>query len=215
MPTSINALYANCEYGHVGRIIDYGVSSGSDGNPFDQCASNVANEACKPPSNSAFVTALNSLIGGTNQVAVVDSANIFDPADATTASCINDLSQYFIQYTCEMNNDEQYVKYRQLCLYASIVLFVAAFYFFRIRHLIEKQNLEHMEWDLQTVTAGDYTIQKPITKEEYDDFLANHFGKTPLSIGAPLDPPGYAYKKFLKNQIEEIVTAAKIKFNAE
>ena len=54
-----------------------------------------------------------------------------------------------------------------------------------------------------------------ITKEEYDDFLANHFGKAPPGTGAPRDPPGYAYKKFLKNQIEEIVTAAKIKFNAE
>lgn len=93
-----------------------------------------------------------------------------------------------------MNNDQQYAKYRQLCLYACIVFFVSAYYFFRIRHLIEKQNLDHMEWDMQTVTAGDYTIQKPITKEEYDDFLANHFGKAPPGTGAPRDPPGYAYK---------------------
>lgn len=35
MPVSINNIYANCEYGTIGEIIDFGVSNQNDGNPFD------------------------------------------------------------------------------------------------------------------------------------------------------------------------------------
>lgn len=81
----------------------------------------------------------------------------------TGVGCIDSQSQYFIQHTCVMSQEQQDFKFRQIAFYSCIAVFVACFYFLRIRHMMEKVNLDRIEWDLSTVTAADYTVNKVIT----------------------------------------------------
>ena len=125
--------------------------------------------------------AVHSLIGGTNPSAVVDSSSLYDVD--TGVGCIDAQSQFFIQHTCVMSQQQQDAKFRQIAFYSCIAVFVAFFYFLRIRHLMEKVNLDHIEWDLSTVTAADYTVNKVITHEEYNDWLENHYNNAVPSPG--------------------------------
>ena len=84
MQVSINNIFANCEYGTVGKILDFGVSNGeifdevSSGTwTYGECAVNDLNRSCTPNSKN-FTDAVNSLIGGTNPSAVVDSSSLYE-----------------------------------------------------------------------------------------------------------------------------------------
>jgi len=188
MPVSINNVYATCDYGVVGEITSFGISNPNDGNPFDQCIVNDLNKACTPD-NAVMVDLIQSFVGQTNPSGAFSSSDIFNPGSG--AGCLSNDSQIFIQFSCTISQDQMYTKYRQLSLYACITVFVALFYYLRIRHLIEKTNINHADWDLATVTAGDYTVQKLITPAEYISWLETHY-KDGYYEGEKL-PVGYAY----------------------
>ena len=59
-----------------------------------------------------------------------------------------------------------------------------------------------LDWDIQTITPGDYTMQMEITDEAYEWFLANVFkrdGNRGVSIGMSL-------KTYIKNELEKLLT---------
>ena len=57
-----------------------------------------------------------------------------------------------------------------------------------------------IEWDIKTVTAGDYSCELSIPKEMWEAFLHNHYnpqsGKTKI----------VAFRDFLKEELEERMT---------
>jgi len=41
-----------------------------------------------------------------------------------------------------------------------------------------KQRLKYIDWDVKTITAGDYTVEFDITNKMYDQFLENYLDET-------------------------------------
>ena len=93
-----------------------------------------------------------------------------------------------------MNESQIDEKFDKLTLYSAIAIFISFFYFLKVRHLIEKQKIDFIEWDLATITAADYTVERKITKEEYDAFVQNKYTGT--------EPVGYAFKCYFKEKVE-------------
>ena len=63
-------------------------------------------------------------------------------------------------------------------------------------------KLKQLDWDIQTITPGDYTVQMEITDQAYQWFLDNIFPQDKargLSTGASL-------KAYMKNELERILT---------
>jgi len=65
-------------------------------------------------------------------------------------------------------------------------------------YLLENSKLQNIEWDVATVTAGDFSVEYHITHEMYDNFIAEHYDRVKYQS------PGMALKCYLKYQIEEI-----------
>lgn len=55
-------------------------------------------------------------------------------------------------------------------------------------------QIKHVEWDVATLTAGDYTVDMKITHQQYCLFLSQH-KQSDESIG-------YGLKKHLKQELE-------------
>ncbi len=85
-----------------------------------------------------------------------------------------------------------------------INVLIAFFFTITIRYLYQGGKITQLDWDMSTVTAGDYTVEFMIERENYDDWKDMHYKKA----GGPFDSqisPALALKEFLSAQIEEIL----------
>lgn len=73
-----------------------------------------------------------------------------------------------------------------------------------VRYLYQGGKLKQIDWDMSTVTAGDYTVEFPIKKENYIDWKKFHYdnegGYKEQGVS-----PAIGLKMFLTSQIEEIL----------
>ena len=65
-------------------------------------------------------------------------------------------------------------------------------------------KMNQLDWDIQTITPGDYTLQYEITDEAFHWFLNNvyytgDFAAQGISIG-------FAFKTYMKTELERILT---------
>lgn len=74
-------------------------------------------------------------------------------------------------------------------------IFACLIYTIVIYYLKENSKLQNVEWDVATVTAGDFSVEYQITKEMYQDFMDNHFDRSRY------ESPGMALKCYLKKSI--------------
>lgn len=81
-----------------------------------------------------------------------------------------------------------------------VSVFVAMLYLTSIYYLKQNSKLTNIEWDVATVTAGDFSVEYTITPDMYSEFIEVYFSKEPQ------DSPGYQFKVFLKDSIENICT---------
>lgn len=71
-----------------------------------------------------------------------------------------------------------------------------------ILFLRQLTQIQKVKWDLDTLTAGDYTVDIKITRQQYQNFVNQHYPK----YGN--EPCGYALKKYLKFELEQKLTNA-------
>jgi hypothetical protein len=61
--------------------------------------------------------------------------------------------------------------------------------------------LNYKQWDLQTITPGDYSVEYEITHPSYNWFLQNVYPEDQANGISP----GYSLKNFMKKDIERIL----------
>lgn len=67
----------------------------------------------------------------------------------------------------------------------TLVLFVFFFSVLYVDYIDNLQALEFVDWDVKTVTAGDYSIEFDIWNETYDKWKDTYFdAKNPMSENA-------------------------------
>ena len=77
-------------------------------------------------------------------------------------------SYLFVQYTCEQTEANMHQKYKQLCLAVATGIFICFAFTVSIRGQYQGGKIQMIEWDVTTVTAGDFTVEFNIEKEYYD-----------------------------------------------
>ena len=93
---------------------------------------------------------------------LVKSIDLYDKNNLQN-ECVNDRSAFFIQYSCTEPIDVTIKKYDELSLVACIFCVVCVIYSLTIYYLKANTNIQIVDFDLQTVTAGDYTVEIEIT----------------------------------------------------
>jgi hypothetical protein len=93
-------------------------------------------------------------------------------------------------------------KYDQMCLVVSIGSLTCLIFLIGIRYKILGNKIEVAEWDLNIVTVDDYSVELPISKIGYNDWVNNVFRGTDGDYSRNISP-GLSLKRYLINEIEE------------
>lgn len=85
-----------------------------------------------------------------------------------------------------------------------INILIAFLFTITLRYLFQGGKITQLDWDMSTVTAGDYTVEFMITKDNYNTWKEMNYEVA----GGPKErqiSPALALKEFLIEQIEEIL----------
>jgi len=189
-----------CPFGEIGNIKDFGVTP-ADAKKTDSCINNEHTEECFKPISPHFGQELQKCIGKAECSLKGSQEFVFaENLSSASKACNSDEAVLFVQFSCIQSVDLLINKRKDALLTSCLSIFVAMVYLVAIYYLKENSKLTNIEWDVATVTAGDFSVEYTITPEMYGEFIENHFSKHPN------DSPGFHFKLFLKEQVEAICT---------
>jgi len=111
-----------------------------------------------------------------------------------------------VQYTCIQTAENQEMKYNQMCLVVSTAVLISLLFTIMIRYLYQGGKMKQIDWDMATVTAGDYTVELPIVREGYDEWKQNNYMKAGGDFENQVSP-ALSLKTFLAQEIETALDA--------
>lgn len=81
----------------------------------------------------------------------------------------------FVQMACKLPEED--ITERQIhgLALGSAAVFVALFVLNFVDYMRKVQENEYVEWDVKTITAGDYTIEFDIKPDFYNDFMEKEY----------------------------------------
>ena len=111
-------------------------------------------------------------------------------------------TRLFVQYTCEQSAENQSMKYNQMCLISGTAILIALLFTVTMRYLFQGGKITKIDWDMATVTAGDYSVEIDIYKENYDEWMKNSYEAADgILENNPDKSPALALKETLIEQI--------------
>jgi hypothetical protein len=83
-------------------------------------------------------------------------------------------------------------------------VFAVCVYLIVLFHFKRSSDLNQIQWDMETITPGDYTCQLEISQKAFNFFMTNIYArdqsrKSDISIGESL-------KAYIKRELEQILT---------
>ena len=199
IPVSVGRLNMQCPFGTIGQVLDYGVNKNID--YVSNCASIDAVEECAP-TNPNIPVFLDGAIGSSTFLVTFDAADLYV---IPIPECTSDVaSRVFVQYTCVQSQEDQSTKYQQMSFTVFINILIAFFFTITIRYLYQGGKITQLDWDMSTVTAGDYTVEFDITRDAYNDWKELVYNRAGGAFENHISP-GLALKTFMAEQIEEIL----------
>lgn len=67
----------------------------------------------------------------------------------------------------------------------TLVLFIFFFSLLYVDYIENIQALEFIDWDVKSITAGDYSIEFDFTEEQYEKWVKEYYDpKNPMSENA-------------------------------
>ena len=199
IPTEVGKLALSCPYGSIGEILDYGVNPLSENRNI--CINGDTNEQCKPGA-SILAYLNNNFIGKDSDLFTFDTNNLYRNDPAAQAACLSTESTIFVQFTCVQAEADQALKYEQMALTVGTACLIALLFTISMRMQYQGGKIQQLEWDMSTVTAGDFAVEMPITKAAYDQWKDEVY----RAPGGPFErqiAPALALKETLVGEIEE------------
>lgn len=91
-----------------------------------------------------------------------------------------------------------------MCLVVATAILIALLFTITIRYLYQGGKMEQIDWDMATVTAGDYTVEFPIEHSSYQNWKNNEYKRPggPYEMG---DSPAHALKLHMASVIEATI----------
>lgn len=81
-----------------------------------------------------------------------------------------------------------------------------------IYFLKKNSKIKNLEWDVSTITAGDYTVEYKFTEDTYQQFLDSHYNVHDKARGISI---GESLKNYLKTEFENLLNVKLREANAE
>jgi hypothetical protein len=125
--------------------------------------------------------------------------------------CIAPESRLFVQFTCIQDEPTLALKIDQLALIGMITTFISLMFLVQIRRLYQGGKITQLDWDMATITAGDYTVEFEIKEESYTAWYDSHY-KTPGGDFEKGISAAYSMKVHLKKVVEEFLNQ-RLEFN--
>lgn len=125
-----------------------------------------------------------------------------DAARPIDATCTNENAKVFVQFECHQSAEQLSTKRSQAAMVSSLAVLLVCVYLITLHYFKRSSALNQMEWDVQTLTPGDYTAQLEISEKAYNFFLNviyHHEKEKGKSIGLAL-------KEYLKRELENVLT---------
>lgn len=82
---------------------------------------------------------------------------------------------------------------------------ICLFFTASIRWLFQGQKIKQLEWDMATVTAGDYSVELDISKDMYQHWYHTEFSKAGGDLSLRV-APALSLKKYIQKEVEEAIT---------
>ena len=112
----------------------------------------------------------------------VDVSEIMKKAITSTSSLSKECQQsdsiFFIQLPCVVHEDAKIDRQVEGLFIGCMGVFIALFFVVFIDFLRSIFKNQYIEWDVKTITAGDYSVELQITDTMWKNFLSVAFKKT-------------------------------------
>jgi len=198
IPADIQKLSLACPYGSIGEYLDYGVSTQVEDKYV--CMTNTENAACTPDA-PMIMENLGNAVGSPDFLFDFNGKDLFtDPAKQ--AACVTPTSTLFVQFTCIQDEATQATKYEQMSLAVATAVLISFLFTVSIRSMYQGGKIQQIEWDMSTVTAGDYSVELPIKKETYEAWKQSVY-RAPGGDFENQIAPAASLKRQLQKEIEE------------
>jgi len=126
--------------------------------------------------------------------------NLNDPsfyAQPRPSVCTNDNTNVFVQFSCELPPELQQQRRLEGLVIACLGVFIALFFLVYVDYVKSVAKNTFVEWDVKTITAGDYTTEYDIPKAQFDNFVNQVYDPNcGLSKAA-------AFRNYLKAELEK------------
>lgn len=165
----------SCPYGLMTQIVPNGVGvTPSSSQKKDACLVDQKlydNQHCSSMLDSKQIDSFfqEKCFGKEDCALDFNSESAFWKAGADT-KCHNENNFIFVQYTCEMTDAQKFAKYETISRATLIVLLCSAIFFITVYYMQHTSDLDGYVFDVQTVTAKDYTVEMDITTDMWQDF---------------------------------------------
>ena len=130
-----------------------------------------------------------------------DDYHKYDPKSFSKQVCISGDANFFAQFTCEQDPATQALKYDHMSMAVASGILICLLFTISIRMMYQGDKIQQLEWDMSTITAGDYTIEFPIKAENYAIWKREHY----RAPGGPFEnhvAPALALKQYMIKEIE-------------
>ena len=87
------------------------------------------------------------------------------------AQCLGDLSSIFVQVGCVLPAYEIKNRKEEGLLIGCLAVFLALFIINYFDYIRKNQEFNYIEWDVKTITAGDYTVEFDIMPGFFEEWL--------------------------------------------
>lgn len=137
---------------------------------------------------------------------IADPNNFYNDPSSIDPTCFTEETKVFVQWTCIQTDTQIYTKYQQLAKVETIAIFIALVFLLNLRRIYHKGEKDFTEYNLETVTAGDFTIEWDIEKKTYE--LWDVFRETREKEAHPEYSDiseGTAFKARIKQDIEKLM----------
>lgn len=81
-------------------------------------------------------------------------------------------------------------------------VFACLAFMITVYFLKKNSKIKNLEWDVSTITAGDYTVEYKISEDAYKQFLLHHYDLSDKPKGISI---GESLKAYLKKEFEALL----------
>ena len=130
----------------------------------------------------------------------IDLGNTFPYSPVGVSSNCQDQSFVYVQASCQIPNTLQSQRFIMGLFIGCMAVFIYLYSMVYFDYIKVVQTNLYVDWDVKTITAGDYTVEFDLGEDTYD-FWKNHY----YDDSNPL-PENAQFKVFIQNELEERCT---------